>query len=95
MTVGRMIGISGRSVIRSRVNSVIFILILAVYTCAVDISFGSLSILQNQQQALSRLLINLELLVEVAEGENAAKETNETYLDRLSALPYVAMASVG
>lgn len=92
MTVGRMIGISGRSVIRSRVNSVIFILILAVYTCAVDISFGSLSILQNQQQALSRLLINLELLVEVAEGENAAKGTNETYLDRLSALPYVAMA---
>lgn len=92
MTVGNMIGISWRSVVRSRVNSVIFILILAVYTCAVDISFGSLSILQNQQQALSRLLINLELLVEVAEGENAAKGTNETYLDRLSALPYVAMA---
>lgn len=92
MTVGNMIGISWRSVVRSRVNSVIFILILAVYTCAVDISFGSLSILQNQQQALSRLLINLELLVEVAEGENAAKGTNETYLDRLSALPHVSMA---
>lgn len=92
MTVGNMIGISWRSVVRSRVNSVVFVLILAVYTCAVDISFGSLSILQNQEQAMSRLLVNLELLVEVAEGENAAKGTNETYLDRLSALPYVAMA---
>lgn len=92
MTVGNMIGISWRSVVRSRVNSVVFVLILAVYTCAVDISFGSLSILQNQEQAMSRLLVNLELLVEVAEPEDMAGGSNQAYLDRLTALPHVSMA---
>lgn len=90
MKIGKMAHIALKNVIRSRISSVVFVLILAVYTCAVDISFGSLSILQSQQQGLSRLLINLELLVEVAENEGAAEGSNQSYMDLLASLPHVA-----
>ena len=41
---------------------------------------------------MSRLLVNLELLVEVAEPEDMAGGSNQAYLDRLTALPHVSMA---